>query len=445
MFNDVSREDVLSFFLNLVESDPRIAQHKDDLGIIALGNELGYKIDDAVNRNTNKISEFYMPTTEPVLLSKLMYELGYIRFQKPLMISAEVKSGVDVTLEKYQRFTSGVDIFILNEGITLQAGVAKKLTMTMGTRREFSVLVNNDNHFFKIPLKTTYRKLYDFKAYSGDTELKYSQQFVEEDSDVSIEVDIDGNMVLVVRTGNINGQDVKLNDVLRIEVFETVPSDDVPGSLGIIGDFDIICENIQKTSLYEPYLSIPQMQNILLHNKNINNSLVYNEDFKNFIKANVRGIDLIKVWQQEQEDAENGELACNINKVFVSFLSDGVRGVPDINNDIQNTVHGTAYGRFVEFYDPLYVPITLQVDIVNNTKRSIQSIKIDEIKNELIGYYDDIDRIINKVTIYKTVISALSDHDIDVVDITMTNKPEAQNATFYSVVAENLTINVTER
>lgn len=444
MFNDVSREDVQSYFLSLVESDPRIAQHKDDLGIIALGNELGYKIDDAVNRNTNKITEFYMPSTEPVLLSKLMYELGYIRFQKPLVITADVKSGADVTLDKNQRFTSGVDVFILNESAALQSGVTENLSLTMATRREINVTVSNNNFFFKVPLGTTYRKLYDFKVYLGESELKYSQQFTTEDSDYSLEVDIGGNMILAVRTGNTNGQNVKISDALRIEIFETIPSDEVPGSLGIIGDFDIICENIQKKSLYEPYLTIPQMQNILLYSKNINNSLVYNEDYKNLILAHVRGIQLIKVWQQEQEDQENGQLACNINKVFVSFLSDNMRSVLELETDIRDTVNSTVYGKYVEFRDPLYVPITLQIDIVNNTKRSIQSIKVDEIKNTLNGYYDDIDKKINKATIYKTVIDALKEYDID-VDITMTDKPEAQNATFYSIPTENITINVTER
>lgn len=442
MYNDINRQDVNDFFRSLIESDSRLTGLKDDLGVIALGNEMAYKIDDAVKRITNQFTEFYDPTTEAVLLSKLMYGLGYIRFQKPLVISADIKSGVDVTLDKHQRFTTGVDVFILDEAVSLVAGVPQTLTLTMGTKRDILATVDSSNFYFKIPLQASYKRLYDFNVYRGDEKLKYSQMFIEEDSDVTLEVELDGSMVVSVKTANLNGENILLGDNLRVEVFETIPSDDVPETLAIIGDFDIICENITKHSIYESYLSITQMQDILKYDKNINNSIVYNENYKNLIKTQVRGINLLKVWQQEQEDYENGALACNINKVFVSFLSDGVRGATEIEKEISNLVNDTVYGRYVKHISPVYAPLDVQIDITNNTKKAIPSVKLEEIQNAISGYYDDIDRVISISVIYKTVILILKGYDVD-IDIVMTDKPLAKNATFYNI--SNVAINVTER
>jgi len=443
MFNDINREDINKYFLGLVKSDPRLSGLDGDLGVVALANELGYKIDDAIKRETNLFSEFYDPTGETKLLARLMYELGYIKLQKPLVITADIKSGVDVSLDRYQRFTTGVDVFMLDEEVNLTATEIKTLTLTMGSRREITATVDN-NLYFKIPLNTTYKQLYDFKVYRDGEELKYSQMFIDKDSDVSLEIKLDGELLVCVRTKNTNGLNIQLNDILTVEVFESIASDDVPENLAIIGDFDILCENIVKSNTYESSLNINEMQNILRYNKNFNNSIVYNEDYKNLIKEKIRGIYLIKVWQQEQEDRENGASACNINKVFVSFLGNGDVGQTIMKKSITDIVNDTVYGKYVEHVSPLYVPLDIDISITNNTKKSIPAAKLDEIKNLISGYYDDIDRRINKSIIYLQIIKVLADYNID-VDITMTEKPEATNATFYNIEIANIDILVTER
>lgn len=442
MYNDVNRSKVIEFFDNLVKSDQRLTGIKSDLGILSLGYELGYMVDDAVKTIQSRIAEYYSPQSEVILLSKLMYEIGYLRLQKPLIIAADVKSGVDVNIEKYQRFTNGVDVFMLNDDASLTAGIPQTLTLTHGTKREITNSIVGNNMYYKIPLGTTYKKLYDFKAYRGTDELTYSQAFIKEESDVSLEIGIDGNMIAVIRVGNTHGKNVQINDNVTIVLFETVPLDDFADSLAIIGDFDIICENVVKHSLYEQYLTIEQMQDILKHDKNINNSIVYNENYKELIRAHIRGINLLKVWQQEDEDLESGAEACNINKVFVSYIPTEV-GL-SLDSEIEDIIKETVYGRFVIIREPEIVPITIDIDIINNTKKSIAQVKQEEIKAKLSGYYDDVDRRLSNSKVYREVAALLSEYDVD-IDIVVSEKGDFKNARFYYIDIANISISVTER
>ncbi|NOR58756.1 MAG: hypothetical protein GQ474_09570 [Sulfurimonas sp.] len=442
MFNDINRADITDIFKNLIASDPRLQEHKSDLGIIALSNEMGYKIDDAIKRISSKFTEFYEPTTEAVLLSILMYQIGYIRFQKPLVISSKITSVGNVSLEKNQRFTSGVDVFLLNEAITLDANVEQTITLTMGTTRTITATVDNNNFYYKIPLKSSYQKLYDFEVYRGIEQLKYSQAFISEDSDVSLEVDLLGNLSVVLRVGNTNGSNISLNDVLRVEVFETSASDDIPQALSVIGDTDLLCTEVQKSQVFEPPLNIIQMQDIVKYNKNINNSIVYNENYENLIKAQIRGIQLLKVWQQEDEDKENGIDGCNINKIFCSYLPLIVG--TDLDAEIVELVSSTVYGKHIEIRTPNILQVIVNINVINNTKKSISIVLQNEIKAKISGYYDNKDRRLTKAIVYRDIVETLQGHNID-VDFTMINADSALNADFFNIDTSNVNITVTER
>ena len=67
MYNDVNRSKVIEFFDNLVKSDQRLAGIKSDLGVLSLGYELGYMVDDAVKTIQSRIAEFYSPQSEVIL------------------------------------------------------------------------------------------------------------------------------------------------------------------------------------------------------------------------------------------------------------------------------------------------------------------------------------------------------------------------------------------
>jgi len=444
MFNgDINRQDVTDYFMNLVKSDPRLTKYQNDLGIIALSNELGFKVDEAVKRISNSFTEFYDPNSETVLLAKLMYEIGYLKFQKPLIVNAKIKSNNDIVIEKNQRFTDGINIYLLNESVSLVHGIEQTIELTRGTIRTINTVVENDVMYHKVNLGTTYRRIYGISAKRGNDELEYSQAFITESSDVSMEVDIFGNLIMVIRTNNVHGKNVLLGDTISIDLMETEPTDTVPTSMAIIGIADVICTEITKAENYETYLSIQEMQRILKFNKNINNSLVYNEDYKSFIRANVRGIDLIKVWQQEDEDRENGSLACNINKVFCSYIP--VEEGSDLNDEIYNKVSNAVYGKYIIFREPSIFPITVEISIVNNSKKSIPLVKQNEIKQKISGYYDDVEKRLTKANIYKVIVETLKDNDID-VDIRMSDKSNFfENAIFYHIAIDDINIDINER
>lgn len=443
MFNDNNRQDITDYFKNLVASDPRLEQYTEDLGIISLGNELGFKVDEAVKNIRNQFTEFYEPSSEIILLAKLMYELGYLRFQKPLIVSCTIKSDHDITLDKYQRFTDGIHIYILRESVNLTADTNHVISLTRGSVRTVTSIVEIDSMYHKIPLGTTYKKIFDLEALRGLDVLEYSQSFVSESSDTSLEVDVLGNLSLIIRRENVHGKNIILGDSVDVNIFETEPTDTIPTSMAIIGVNDIILTNIIKNESYEPYLSVSDMQRILKFNKNINNSIVYNEDYKGLIRARINGIDFLKVWQQEDEDIENGAQDCNINKVFCSYIPTVAN--TDLGTTIVDLIETTVYGKFTTIRTPVIFPISISIDIVNNSKKSIAQVKQDEVKSIISGYYDDVEKRLTKAIIYKNIVKVLQDHDID-IDIIMSDKStEFINALFYNIDISDISISIVER
>lgn len=442
LVNDPNRAVVQEYFQSLIESDPRLKGIDKDLGIMSLASEAGFSIDSALREITSKITETYDPKSEASLLARLMYELGYLRFQKPLVISAMIKNDDDAMLEEGQRFTDGEFVYLLDDAVSLKAGVPQKATATLGMKREIESDVAVNQMYHKIDLDSTYRELYRVEVYRGDTLLKYSQAFIEEDSDVSLEVDYHGNMSVVVRLNNTHGSNVVVGEHIKVVVYETEAINDLPDNLAMIGDFDSVCEDIAIHRNYEPYLSVVDMANIIKYNKNINNTLVYNEDYKRHILANIRGIKYIKVWQQENEDRENGALACNINRVFVSFIQDDI--TRDIGLEIQDLIAKNVYGKYTVIRAPEIKPMTINIEIVNNTKKSIALAKQELLKEKLIGYYDDVDRKFSKSVIYKHTVQHLDEYDID-ISVTTSEKGEGRNARFFTVAKDDINITVAER
>ncbi|MGW8169630.1 MAG: hypothetical protein ACWGHH_06465 [Sulfurovaceae bacterium] len=440
---DPSREEVRNFFLGRVLADDRLKRYINDLGIESLSYEVDYIANQILLKTKNELSEFYNPQSEVILLSKLMYEIGYLKLQKPLQVQVDVKSGGYIYIQKYQRFTDGISLFMLESDVSISAGETKALIATLGTRRVLYETVSLGTLFYKIPLKTTYRKLYDFIVKKDNQTLEYSQAFIDPNADISLELDIDGNLYAIVKLGNTNGADIKIGDILAIEIFETTPSDTIPDNLAMIGDFDTTCTNIVKYRNYEQYMTYDEMQYIIKYNKNINNSLVYNEDYYGFILAKVRGISALKIWHQYDEDLENGVLACNINKIFCSYIDDETVPRTTIDNNIRSKIQDTVYGRYVELKAPDIQKPLLSIKITNNTKSSIPKVKQDELIREIVGYYDDKTRILTQSIIYKKIVKLFEDRDID-IDLTLT-KQRALNATFYNLKEENIILDVVER
>lgn len=442
--NTPARDEIRQYFLAKVLADPRLQKYQNDLGVEVLGYEIDYIANQLLLSESSKLAEFYDPQSEAILLADLLYKLGYLKLQKPMKIQLDIKSGKYVYLEKYKRLTDGINVFLLDNDGSINANATKTFVATMGSKRSINATIDSGTLYYHIPLNTTYRKLYDFKVYCNGALINYSQALTNKNGDYSLEVDIGGNLSIVLKLNNPNGNNLSLNDAIQIDIFETTPSDTVPTNLAVIDDFDIVCENILKYSNYEQYMTIEEMQSILKYNKNIANTLVYNEDFKNFILANVTGISMIKVWQQQEEDLENGTLGCNINRVFVSFIEDGLKPRTTINQEIRQSVYDTVYGRYADIRLPDIVTPTITLNVTNNTKASIPILKQDQLKEHLSGYYDDVMRTLSLAIIYKESIKFLDDFNVD-IELSIDGKTTAKNNTFYLVNTSNITVNVTER
>jgi len=442
MYKDLNRQDVQEIIDGKIAQSPLFSPLKEDFGVQTIAYEQAFKIDEVGNTFGAKLTEFYRPESEIVLLSRLMYEIGYLRFQKPLRIKTTVKSGRNQEVAKWDRFTDGVSVFMTENGTVLEKDTPQEMTLVLGTRREFTQVIDKDVMYFKIPLKTTYRKMYDFNLYRDNEKIEWSQGFTKNSADISLEVDIDGNIIAAVRLNNIHGKNVVHGETLTVEVFETTPSDTVPKNLALIGATDTVCEGILKSGSYDPYLSILDMDNILLLNKNINNSLVYNEDFKGHILAHIQGVEIIKVWQQEEEDKEVGANECNTNKIFCSYIPK--IGGENLDRQITDLVKTSVDGRFVFIREPNINEVVVSINITNNTKKFIPDMLKKKLQDTIAGYYDGREKILTSNVIYKQCVRVLDDYDLD-INVEIGNKQPYKNAIFYKVSQGYTHINVTER
>ena len=442
MYKDINRQDVQDIIDGKIAQSPILSPLKEDFGVQTIAYESAFKIDEVGNTFGAKLTEFYRPESEIVLLSRLMYEIGYLRFQKPLRIQTTVKSELQQEVTRWARFTDGVSVFMTENATVLEKDTPQKISLVLGTRREFTQVVDKDVMYFKIPLKTTYRKMYDFNIYRDNKKIEWSQGFIKDSADVSLEVDIDGNIIVVVRLNNVHGKNIVHGETLTIEVFETTPSDTVPKNLALIGALHTVCEEISKERSYEPYLSILDMANIILYNKNINNSLVYNEDFKGHILAHIQGIEAIKVWQQEEEDKETGAKECNVNKIFCSYIPK-ISG-QSFDTQITDLIKSSVHGRFIFVKNPMINEVVVSIYITNNTKKFIPDMLKKKLQDTISGHYDGRGRILTSNTIYKETVKVLDDYDLD-IHIEIGNKDIYKNNIFYKVSQGKTYINVTER
>ena len=442
MINRNIREDVALFIKEQIANSPILSPIQNDIGVLSLMGEFDYKIDTLINRTANMISEYHNPTAEPVLLSELLYKNANIRFKSPIEVKATIKSGVDVTLQEHQKFSDGVNTYLLKDGVALEAGVETEIALFQGKKKTVRATAN-ESLYLKLFTEETYKNVFDIKAYhSNGTELLCSQQFTDDMADCMYEVTYNSNIQVCVRLNNIQGKNIKKGEEVYIEVFTCGNIDTAPVGLGIVGSgYDLIIENITVSKNYIPYMSIEEMIQELKYNKNPNNTLVFNENFWSLImRSNISGISALKVWQQREEELEVGVDTCNINKVFVCYVSDG-----NVNSEIEELISKTVYGRIVVFKIPVIVELTVAINITNNISKKIPTQIIDTIKNKIAKLYDDVHDKISEGVIYRIVFDMLKGYNTDIAPIAMSNKGNYKNNKFYNISKDNISINVIER
>jgi hypothetical protein len=430
------------YFLNLIKSDDRLKEYENDLGIGLISKSLDFKINKTLSIIEDEIRELYYPTLESTLLANLMYRVGYLRFKNPLKVKLDVTSNDDVTLEKFSRFTDGQDLYLLANEINISSNTPTQVTLSLEER-----IVSNDieikdaNRYFYYDLGATYKDITKVDIYFNNNKLIYSQNFVDFDSEFSIECDINGYLKVVVLLGNEEANLLKNGDILSIETFISSDTSTTPDNMAIIGsDYNIVCNNIFTYENYMPYLSIDEMKNMIKFGRKNIGDICLNEDYRQFILKNVGNIAYIKVWQEREEILEFNNSTSNINKVFVSYitLSNEVRNF-DIDTQINNLFFKNLYGKEVVIRDANIVDVS--VTIVIKTQENFTNIAYDNIKNNIIGVYDGKSKQISKNSIYaETFREVTKMFGVFELSIYMSDLGSYKNNKFYRILSENISV-----
>ena len=444
MFNDKNREDIANFFEQKIKENPLLSNYFNHYGFRALSSVIGYKVDKALQDMESILYEFYSPESERILLSKLMYEIGYIRFQQPLSIIANIQSDSNLLLYRGQKYTDGANLYIQKNDVQLYSKIPTDIELELGSMDIKHVKVDKHTLYYKIPLYKSYRELYKIEIFDKrDRELIYSQQFLKDKADYSLEIKLDGTMQIVVRLNNTNGLNIRYGDSLRVQIYTTTSIDEEPTSLQMIGSNanKVQVNYIIKKSNYKPYMTREEMKDILLYNKNINNSLIYNEDYRRYIISQVRDIEHIKVWHEQDEVKENGFNPCMTNGVFISYISADNK---NLDREIISAINEAVYGKNVVIKRPIIQHIGIKIRLTNNIRRRIPLSTLTQIKSTLIGYYDDIYTPITKEVVYTQIKKAVENLNVD-IDIEVSSKGVFKNAKFFFVEEEDINIDVIER
>ena len=430
--NDVARE-----FNSRIEARPELRAFKNDIGIQQIVKSIAYAYEQSQLTYLQGLGEIFSPRSEKLLLHFLLTTLGYVSFQKGMRVKFTLTSKEDINLDKLtNKLTNGKDIFLLETDINILANTPTELVV----KRENVTIVNvtvKGTIFYKYKTSYTYKDIATIEVYRGVNKLKMSQGFIDYSSDYMLEIDGDGYFWVVVRLNNTHGLSIQNNDTLELRIFTTYPTFKPPHNLSLIGIVNTIVSDIQIEEPYKPFLTTREMREIYQYNKNFNNSLIYNEDFKRMITAHVAGILYIRVWQQEDEDRQEGASVEHINKVYVSYLPQ----TPNDNLDdkIIECIESRIEGRPVIIKTPNIVEPLINLTITNYSKRAINSQIVTAIENSLLGYYDDSERRLNAGILHNYIIT---NHLTNLEDVSLNVKIEgkgvALNETFYNVKIDNI-------
>jgi len=432
------------YFLNLIRADDRLKDFEYDFGIGLISKSLDFKINTTLATIQNEIKELYYPTLERNLLAHLMYKVGYIRFKKPLQIRATLLSNDDIELDKDYRFSDGKDLFLLDNSIKLEAGIETDVTLTLKEKYTLNnVEIKESNLFFKIPLNVTYKELVEFEVYKDGIKLEYSQNFVKDEADVSIEIIEDGTLQLVVMLHNENGLNLDNGDTLNVNYYVSTDTKICPDNLAIIedGDYNLVCKNLKVESNYQSPMSLQDMADMIKYGRKNLGDICLNEDYRQFIFKNIPNLKALKVWQEREENLEYYDPnISNINKVFCAYITQDDKTYDEkINKDIQNFIFNELYGKEVVIKEANL--IQLNVTIIIKTDESYSDTLVNSIKNQIIGLYDDLHTKIDEDTIYRKTFELLvKNMNIFSLSVFLSEKGDYRNNKFFEIKSENINI-----
>lgn len=433
------------FFLDLVRNNPILKDFENDLGLILIAKSLNFKITEALQDESKFISNLYNPTTENELLAFLMYKVGYIRFKKPLQIKALItnKDVSSIILNKDTKFTDGQNVYFLNDAVSLDTNIPKDAYFTLKEKYVKEVQLNSNKVFFHIPLGTTYKKFVEceVKALKNGSLLEYSQNFIKLESEVSYEIDLQGNMSAVIQLANTFANNLTQGDILEVT---TIVSGDIttqPRGLSIIqSGYNLGIDNISIHQNYNPPMDIDEMQDYIKFGRKNLGDLVLNEDFRQFFLTNIPNLEVIKVWQERTKTVEYTPDISYINKVFCCYIDkQGSNNNPQIDIDMKKIFNDYMSSREIIIERTEIFPITVFITIKTN-EVFYESYK-NEIKSNLVGYYDDIHKILNQTISYKKVFEiVVSKLKVFSIDLAISDKQAFSNTKIFHISDANVNI-----
>jgi hypothetical protein len=424
-----------------ISSDENLKDYKKDLGLALVSQEVDFKIKETERILLNEIREQYNPTSTFYALVNLLYRVGYIRFKKPLNVNVDIFSNRYTYIKKYSRFTDGKNVYISTKDNIVQENSLTTVDVECSEIFKKNITIDNGVLYSYFDTKIHFTEFVRCEIFKNSTEVKYSQHFIDDSADYSIEVSADGIVRIVFRLNNENGLELTIGDKLDINTFLSYDNSELPKSLQIIEDgYDLKIDNISLSENYESMPNLDEMLSMVKYGRKNIGDLCVNEDYRQFIKKNVSGIKILKVWQEREENAEVGSDVSNINKVFCSYLlNDETTNDSEVNKKIVDTIQKGIYGKECivkpsEIRD-LVLNITISTD--ESYSKSLQ----DLIRSSLIDYYDNVYSKISKEIAYKKVFKVLIDNlEYFELSVLMSELGELFNPTIFRITSDNILI-----
>jgi len=397
----------------------------NDVGIMELIKTVAFSQEYRQNIELLAMAEVINPTSETSLLLRLSNEQGYVKLQSPQHIRFKVKSSEHLTLKIDTQLTSGNKLFLLREEGHLVNGIETELTASREFLKTREVKISSEQ-YTEVDLGTSYQEITRVVSES----LILSQNFVKDDSNAMYRVDENGQVWCIIKNSQF-----KEGEVIHLKIYTTVPDSlSIVGYLNIIDinlKSDIIFSDIKTVSSPIPPMTTKEMRETLLYHRNPLGDIVTNQSYRDLILSNLN-IDNIKIWFEKEESKESGFKSSNINKVFISYISN-----EHLDDAIEELILTRVRDKAIVFRKPSIKVIKVTVGLTNYNPVPINESTFYSFKNSIHGIKNRLERVsINRA------IDTFYGRDVDTsVSFDVADATGSLNE-FYSIEVDNIDIKV---
>lgn len=409
-------EDTIRHFSRLIEEDATLKPLLEDVGMQKIIEVVAYSQELRLNQELVSLAESIYPQSMKMLLLKLMRETAYLRLKKPLVVEFDITSKTDIILPRNAKFTSGNKLLYLNDSADLNANEKSKVRATVGFVRKKRVTIDSTGMVTRFKLNCTYLELTGVKGTS--TMLRFSQNFNIANSNAMFNIDMDGEMELILR----NSQFQK-GSIIDIYIFTSPTKSGEINRLAYING-SMIIENIKTIQKPTEPMTPKEILEILTYDRGILGDVITNNDYKTFLQNALPNLKLVKIWFEKEESRQNGFSLSNANKVFISYLNSTVTSTV-----IEDLINAKVQDKAVIFVPPTIATPTITIDVYG----AFNEQETASIKNLLIGKYSSLSR--------KSIRSKIkSRFDIE-MDISLDlSEASGKLNEFYQIEIENVNV-----